>query len=374
MAAVFPLDTTKPWTFNGVTYEYDAAEDRWFVVSTTKTDAVDETLEELTRELDVTNTVIDQEIENRTSLLNAATNKNNQQDASLLELSGRIDTIGATVGILDFKGDYTYVLEKSQAACDAALAAALGDGMDSTEALRLHGECVDAIGTPLASGTFTSIGSLVQRDVEELIISDTDMGGESFDWENLLESGDYVEIVEKVGGDSVLYEVVADPVRSGTEERIRVKFIKETAGGNGQFDLQTVSEIRVIKASQGLNISQADLRYARRPYTVIFADDAPTTGQSADGLLVNGELWYNTRELELFVWNNNAWVTAAKPPSQDVVVADVQQKVDALMAQPKITASATSPESPDEGDIWFNTETFRFAFYAAGGWVSPDNS
>ena len=34
MAAVFPLDTTKPWTFNGVTYEYDATEDRWFVVST----------------------------------------------------------------------------------------------------------------------------------------------------------------------------------------------------------------------------------------------------------------------------------------------------------------------------------------------------
>ena len=55
-------------------------------------------------------------------------------------------------------------------------------------------------------------------------------------------------------------------------------------------------------------------------------------------------------------------------------MADVQQKVDALMAQPTITASATAPESPDEGDIWFNTETFRFAFYAAGGWISPDNS
>ena len=40
MAAVFPLDTSKPWVFNGVTYEYDAAEDRWFVVSTTATDSV----------------------------------------------------------------------------------------------------------------------------------------------------------------------------------------------------------------------------------------------------------------------------------------------------------------------------------------------
>ena len=75
MAAVFPLDTTKPWTFNGVTYEYDATEDRWFVISTTKTDAVDETLEALTRELDITNTVIDQEIENRSNLLDAAASK-----------------------------------------------------------------------------------------------------------------------------------------------------------------------------------------------------------------------------------------------------------------------------------------------------------
>ena len=41
MAAVFPLDTAKPWTFNGVTYQYDASEDRWFVISTNKTDLVD---------------------------------------------------------------------------------------------------------------------------------------------------------------------------------------------------------------------------------------------------------------------------------------------------------------------------------------------
>ena len=91
MAAVFPLDTAKPWTFNGVTYEYDAAEDRWFVVSTNKTDLVDDSLETLTRELDITNTVIDQEIENRSNLLDAAASKNNQQDASINELDSRVD-------------------------------------------------------------------------------------------------------------------------------------------------------------------------------------------------------------------------------------------------------------------------------------------
>ncbi len=40
MAAVFPVDTSQPWVNNGVTYEYDATEDRWFVISTTATDQV----------------------------------------------------------------------------------------------------------------------------------------------------------------------------------------------------------------------------------------------------------------------------------------------------------------------------------------------
>ena len=120
MAAVFPLDTTKPWVFNGVTYEYDASEDRWSVVSTTATDQIVSNLDQLERTIDVTNTVIDQEIDNRTALLNAAAAKNNQQDAAILELDARVDAIGATAGILEFKGSYTYVLEKSAAACDSA--------------------------------------------------------------------------------------------------------------------------------------------------------------------------------------------------------------------------------------------------------------
>ena len=150
MAAVFPLDTTKPWTFNGVTYEYDATEDRWFVVSTNKTDLVDETLEDLERSVDINTTVIDQEIQNRTSLLNAAAAKNNEQDASLRELSGRIDAIGANVGILEFKGSYKYVLEKSEDACNAALAEALLQGMEQVAALRAHTDCMAAIGQHLS--------------------------------------------------------------------------------------------------------------------------------------------------------------------------------------------------------------------------------
>ena len=120
MAAVFPLDTTKPWIFNGVTYEYDASEDRWYVVSTVATDQVVDSISDNKSQIDVLDTIIDQEIDNRTALLNAAAEKNNQQDAAILELDARVDAIGTSVGILEFKGRYTYVLEKSASACDAA--------------------------------------------------------------------------------------------------------------------------------------------------------------------------------------------------------------------------------------------------------------
>ncbi len=228
MAAVFPLDTTKPWVFNGVTYEYDATEDRWFVVSTTATDQVFGSINALENTIDVTNTVIDQEIENRTNLLNVAASKNNTQDAAIDALNSRVDSVAANVGILEFKGSYTYVLEKSQSACDAALVVALEQGMEQVAALRAHSDCVTAIGSPLAQGTFTSIGTLDQSLTEELVIANTAQDGTTFDWENLLETGDYLELVETTLNDSVLYQVIADPTRDGTEERVRVKYIKET--------------------------------------------------------------------------------------------------------------------------------------------------
>ena len=374
MAAVFPLDTTKPWTFNGVTYEYDASEDRWFVISTNKTDLVDETLEDLERSVDINTTVIDQEIENRTSLLNAAAAKNNEQDASLLELSGRIDAIGSNVGILEFKGRYKYVLEKSQAACDAALAEALTQGMEQVAALRAHTDCMAAIGEPLEDGTFTSIGTLDQSLTEELLICNTDLDGLTFDWENLLETGDYIELVESTQNDTVLYEVVSDPVRNGTEERIRVKYIKETGAGDGNFNLQEVSEIRVIKQKLGLDIVEADKRYQQKPYTVQFSSTAPTEGQAEDKTLRNGELWYDTQNLQLFVWNNNAWVTAMSPLSNDIVITEALADINALKAKPDITSSTTAPTNPKQGDLWFNPSTLKFAFYTAGAWINPDQS
>ena len=374
MAAVFPLDTSKPWTFNGVTYEYDATEDRWFVISTNKTDLVDETLEELERNVDINTTVIDQEIENRTNLLNAAAAKNNTQDAAIDELSGRIDAIGANVGILEFKGRYKYVLEKSEDACNAALAEALTQGMEQVAALRAHTDCMAAIGQPLEQGTFTSLGTLDQSLTEELLICNTDLDGLTFDWENLLETGDYIELVESTQNDTVLYEVVSDPVRDGSEERIRVKYLKETGAGDGNFNLQEVSEIRVIKQKLGLDIVEADKRYVQRPYTVQFSSTAPVEGQAEDKALRNGELWYDTQNLQLFVWNNNAWVTAMSPLSNDIVITEALADINVLKAKPDITSSATAPENPKQGDLWFNPSTLKFAFFTAGAWINPDQS
>ena len=349
-------------------------EDRWFVVSTNKTDLVDETLEDLERSVDINTTVIDQEIENRTVLLNAAAAKNNEQDASLLELSGRIDAIGSNVGILEFKGRYKYVLEKSQAACDAALAEALTQGMEQVAALRAHTDCMAAIGQPLEDGTFTSIGTLDQSLTEELLICNTDLDGLTFDWENLLETGDYIELVESTQNDTVLYEVVSDPIRDGNEERIRVKYLKETGAGDGHFNLQEVSEIRVIKQKLGLDIVEADKRYVQRPYTVQFSNTAPTEGQAADKSLQNGELWYDTQNLQLFVWNNNAWVTAMSPLSSDVVITEALADIQMLKAKPDITSSTTAPTNPKQGDLWFNPSTLKFAFFTAGAWINPDQS
>jgi len=376
MAAVFPLDTSKPWTFNGVTYEYDAAEDRWFVISTTKTDVVDETIEELTRGLDVTNTVIDQEIENRSNLLEAAATKNNQQDASIIGLEARVDALAASVGSLQFKGRYTYVLESSEDACNAALAAALAAGMDNTEALREHGECVAAVGQPYAAGSFTSKGATnVIAEIEEFIITTNDLDGHTIDWLNITEEGDYLEFFDTVDGDTALYEVVDEPTIFNTEQTIRVKFISETREGDGKFNLQNEYEVRVFKAAQGIDLEEASTRFVSKPYVVYFEDTpADITPVHSSGELKNGELWFDTSSLEMFVWNNNAWVGVAPPPSQDIVINNALAEIEALKAKPDITSSVTAPDNPKDGDLWFNPSTLKFAFYTSGAWINPDQS
>ena len=194
MAAVFPLDTTKPWTFNGVTYEYDVIEDRWFVISTNKTDFVDDTLETLTKDLSDQNDRFDEELENRNALLQQAADKNNQQDAAILELDQRVDAISDASGTLQFKGRYVYALEKSEDACNEVYLACLMKQVVpllAGQCSQTHAACTAAIDDPYPDGSFTSKGATnVMADIEEFIIQGTDLDGQTIDWIGVAEVGD----------------------------------------------------------------------------------------------------------------------------------------------------------------------------------------
>ena len=408
MAAVFPLDTTKPWTFNGVTYEYDALEDRWFVVSTLATDSIIEDIAGTRSQIDVLDTIIDQEIENRTVLLDAAASKNNQQDASIDELSGRIDAIGSVVGVLEFKGRYKYAIERTSEACEAAYGRCLIEADSSSdptsgriECNRLYSDCSSLVGQPYDAGTFTSKGTTnVMSAVDDFIFSGEDLDGQAFDWINLVEPTDYIEFVEKTKGDTSLYECIEEPKVSSTERSVRVKFLKETGDGDGNFNLQEEYDIRVIKASNGINIIQADERYVSKPYVVYF-ENSPSniTPIHESGNLRNGELWFDTTSLEMFVWNNNAWVAISPPPSQDIVISSALEDISRISGDvTALTQDVTTienfletrksiyysddhptPVGPDgvtstlkDGDIWIDSDDLELKFYSQGAWINPD--
>ncbi len=393
-AAIFPLDTSQPWTFNGVTYSYDATEDRWFVISSTATDQV-------IQDISTLNSTIDTEIENRTLLIDAATSKNNDQDAAIIDLSQRVDAIGSAAGAINFKGRFNYVLEKTVEACTAAYAecllAAAGDVPSMSECNRLKDVCEAAVDTPYDPGTFTTKGTTnVMSAVEEFVIQGVDLDNQAIDWLNLVELGDYIEFYQSSDGDSSLYEVIEEPKVFNTERSIRVKYLTETGLGDGKFNLQEEYEVRVIKTAQGIDLTEADKRYVIKPYVVYFADEASDiTPQAPNGNLRNGELWFDTSSLQLFVWNNNAWVGASPPPSQDVTVAGVIEDVDMLLAdaaeKSRVISSLVSDlivenniyysdEAPTgditgtlrNGDLWIDSDDLTIKFYSMGAWINPD--
>ena len=176
MAAIFPLDTTQPWTFNGVTYQYDAAEDRWFVISTNKVDQVDESLDDLNRDVDIINTTIDQEIENRTNLLNAAANKNNEQDERLNDIDARLDLVADNIGVLEFAGLFEYFPLITQEFCDTQFAdcitAADGDLTAIQACTQEKARCDTSVTTEILEGQFTSDALCLQiQSISELVTS-----------------------------------------------------------------------------------------------------------------------------------------------------------------------------------------------------------
>ena len=394
MAAIFPLDTSQPWVFNGVTYEHDAVEDRWYVVSTVATDQVVDNINTLNQE-------VIRGFDERDDLIELASSKNNSQDAEIAELDQRVDTLSEAVGILEFKGRYTYVLEKSVDACTAAYAACLleaaGDVPSMSECNRLKSECEAAVGDPYPDGSFTSTGTTNVIDViEEFVFTATDMDGVSFDWINLVEEDDYIEFFEQNNGDTALYQCIQEPTIASTQVGIKVKFLKQTGEGDGNFNLQEEYEVRILKSKLGLDVVAADERYVRKPYVVYFEDDAvDIVPQHSSGNLQNGELWYDTDSLELFVYNNNAWTASARPPSADntvqSLVADVDQlRLDAYYTTQRLNTVISEallenniyysddPPTGDiygtlrNGDLWIDSDDLSIKFYSQGAWVNPD--
>ena len=401
MAAVFPLDTSKPWVFNGVTYEYDASEDRWFVISTVAVDSVVEGVSDNRSQIDVLDTIIDQEIENRTALLDVAASRNNQQDSAINELDARVDALASASGSLQFKGVYTYVLEKSGEACTAAyaqcLVAAGGDAIAMQNCQMAFDACNRAIGDPYNAGSFTSKGTTnVISDIEEFLITTVDANGQTIDWLNVAEEGDYLEFFESDDGDTALYEIVDEPGAFNTEQTIRVKFISQTGTGDGNFNLQTSYDVRIFKASQGIDLTEADLRYVAKPYVVYFEDTpGDITPVHSSGLLRNGELWFDTSSLEMFVWNNNSWVAVTPPPTQDVTIAGVIDDVDRLLTDTAQQSQRVNSLVSDlllenniyysdfppvgditgtlrNGDLWVDSDDLSIKFYSMGAWINPD--
>ena len=396
MAAIFPLDTTQPWTFNGVTYQYDAAEDRWFVISTNKTDLVDDSLETLNRDVDIINTTIDQEIENRTALLNQAAAKNNEQDTRLDEIDARLELVADNIGVLDFAGLFEYMPLITEDTCNAQFAECVAAAAGDSEALQActqeQARCMANITTEVPDGKFVS-DEHVYANVNYLRISNKTINDATYDWVSLIEPGDYIELVEQNLRDTVLYEVLTDA--RADAENIRVQFVRQTNLGDSEFNDGELYAIRVFKEERGLDLNQGDARYVQRPYTVMFSDDPPELGQAFTGVLKNGELWYDTQNLEMFVWNNNAWVAAAKPPSQDVTVLTMQQDIDKLSEEAFVTNQTLntlvsesllenniyySDEAPSgdvtgtlrNGDIWVDSDDLTIKFYSGGAWINPD--
>ena len=410
MAAVFPLDTTKPWTFNGVTYEYDADDDRWFVVSTIATDQVVDSINSNQSDIDVLNTIIDQEIENRTALLDVAAAKNNQQDSDIAELDARVDALAALSGRLEFKGSYTYVALKTTAGCQAEYEQCLRDAQDADDIIAARSQCTrdlsdctNSIGEPLADTTFSTTGtddvggpSLLFQEQESITITDVSIEGSSFDWHNVLEIGDFIELVETTDNDIILYEVIADPITKNGSEEIRIKYIKSENLGDGQFNYDEVYLIRAFRAKQGLDIIAADERYIQKPYSVYFEDNAVNISPIApDGELKNGELWYDTDSLELFIYNNNAWTASARPPTSDITIKGVINDVDELQNQAHETVVRVNSLISDlmlenniyysdnaptgditgtlrNGDLWIDSDDLTIKFYSQGAWINPD--
>ena len=275
-------------------------------------------------------------------------------------------------------------------ACANQLLQCIQDSPPGIDCNEQHATCESNVAQPLATGKMTSWAeteTTSQADTEYFQFNNTDVNGDTFDWINTIQVTDYIEVVEKTKGDTALYEVLAvDPlaVSPGINTIITVQFIKETGTGDGDFNINENYDIRIFKKDLGLDINEADARYIQKPYSVYFADNSTEIVPVLESGLKNGEMWYDTSTLELFVWNNNAWTPVAQPISADstyqTLVADVgalQNQAEEALLENNIYYSDGPPAGDStstlrNGDLWVDSNDQQIKFYSGGAWISPD--
>ena len=101
----------------GATYQWRADFSKWVLTATTTTDQLGSRIDDLETgqealegDIERIDDKIAEEIDNRTDLINQAQGRNNAQDAAIAELDARVDSISENIGVLEFKGIFTYTL------------------------------------------------------------------------------------------------------------------------------------------------------------------------------------------------------------------------------------------------------------------------
>jgi hypothetical protein len=81
-----------------------------------------------------------------------------------------------------------------------------------------------------------------------------------------------------------------------------------------------------------------------------------------------GNVWFNSSEGNSYIYYDGFWV-----PISPAIVGPAGEPGPAG-EDGKYFVSVTAPSSPDEGDAWFNSETGRFYVYYDGYWVENTSS
>ena len=177
----------------------------------------------------------------------------------------------------------------------------LDESLANVNVSRLRGEWKYSNG-PLVEGVFQQFNGDSHEqyfiNVEKIVFSKFDSLGVSHDFDNVGE-GDLIEILSTVGEDYGLFVVVSvNDIGTGVE----IEVAHDRSIGLMPFN-----------GTAKIKIFNTDSIPDRPP---IISDTAPDEHPSFPGFpLEEGDFWYSTNLLELYIWYNDAWFPTALPAS-----------------------------------------------------------